>query len=67
MQIIVVQYSYGAHVKKALRNKLLSDSLHIHLDSSGTCHETGKTNSVHISDEAPAINHEPAAGHLRLF
>lgn len=66
MQIIVVQYSYGVHVKKALRNKLFSDSQHICLGSSGICHETPKTNSVYISNEAPAINREPLAGHLAL-
>lgn len=68
MQIIIVQYPYGAYVKKAPRNKLLSDSLHINLGSLGVCHETAKTNSFYeyVSHEPPAINYEPAAGHLAL-
>lgn len=58
MQIIIVQYSYGAYVKKAPRNELFCDSLHTALCCLGLCHATAKTNSLYISSEAPAINPE---------
>lgn len=45
---------------------LLSDPLHRGLCSSGTCYETTKTNSIYISNEVPAINREPVAGHSSL-